>query len=155
MAAARPAPAAAGPSPAEGEPLLSLRGLRTSVTAGGEVFDVVSGLSLDIYPNEILCLVGESGCGKSITALSIMRLLPTPPVRVRGGSVLYRGQDLLQLDNRRMRRLRSDSISMIFQDPLTSLDPVFTAGDVISEVVRAHRSVSKSEARRMAGEALS
>ena len=154
MAAARPPSAAAGPAPARGAPLLSLRGLRTSVAAGGEAFDVVSGLSLDLYPNEILCLVGESGCGKSITALSIMRLLPTPPVRVSGGAVLYQGQDLLQLDNRRMRRLRSDSISMIFQDPLTSLDPVFTAGDLISEVVRAHRSVSRSEARRMAGEAL-
>ena len=155
MAAARPSPAAAAGSAPAGAPLLALRGLRTSVTAGGETFDVVRGLSLDLHPNEILCLVGESGCGKSITALSIMRLLPTPPVRVRGGYILYAGQDLLSLSSRRMRRLRSDSISMIFQDPLTSLDPVFTVGEVISEVVRAHRSVSRSEARRMAGEALS
>ena len=133
-------------------PLLSVRGLRTAVTTRGESFDVVTNLSLDIYPNEILCLVGESGCGKSITALSIMRLLPTPPVRVRAGQILFRGQDLLELRNRRMRSIRSDSISMIFQDPLTSLDPVFKVGDVIGEVIRSHRDVSTSEARRMAGD---
>jgi len=73
-------------------------------------FDVVTDLSLDIYPNEILCLVGESGCGKSITALSIMRLLPTPPVRIRAGEILFKGQDLVELRNRRMRRISSDSI---------------------------------------------
>ena len=136
------------------EPLLSVRGLRTAVTTRGESFDVVRDLSLDMYPNEILCLVGESGCGKSITALSIMRLLPTPPVRVRAGEILFKDQDLLKLRNSRMRSLRSDSISMIFQDPLTSLDPVFMVGKVISEVIRSHRDVSSSEARRMAGEVL-
>ena len=136
------------------DPLLSVRGLRTAVTTRGESFDVVRDLSLDIYPNEILCLVGESGCGKSITALSIMRLLPTPPVWVREGQVLFKGRDLLELSNRRMRGIRSDSISMIFQDPLTSLDPVFTVGDVIAEVVRAHRDVSSREAREMAAEVL-
>lgn len=142
-------------APVEGmDPLLSVRGLRTAVTTRGESFDVVRDLSLDIYPNEILCLVGESGCGKSITALSIMRLLPTPPVRIRAGEILFKGQDLLELRNRRMRSIRSDSISMIFQDPLTSLDPVFTVGDMISEVIRSHRDVSSSEARRMAGEVL-
>ena len=98
-----------------GDPLLSVRGLRTAVTTRGESFDVVTDLSLDIYPNEILCLVGESGCGKSITALSIMRLLPTPPVRVRSGEILFKGQDLLRLGNRQMRSIRSDSISMIFR----------------------------------------
>ena len=136
-------------------PLLSVRGLRTAVTTRGESFDVVRNLALDIYPNEILCLVGESGCGKSITALSIMRLLPTPPVRTRAGQVLFKGHDLLELRNSRMRAIRSESISMIFQDPLTSLDPVFTVGSVISEVIRSHRDVSSSEARRMAGEVLS
>ena len=136
------------------DPLLSVRGLRTAVATRGESFDVVRDLSLDIYPNEILCLVGESGCGKSITALSIMRLLPTPPVRVRAGEILFKGQDLLALRNRQMRGIRSDSISMIFQDPLTSLDPVFTVGNVISEVIRSHRDMSSREARRMAGEVL-
>ena len=151
--AARSTETASAPVP-DGSPLLSVRGLRTTVTTGGETFDVVRDLSLDIYPNEIMCLVGESGCGKSITALSIMRLLPTPPVRVREGEILFKGRDLLRLKNRRMRRLRSDSISMIFQDPLTSLDPVFTVGDVIAEVIRSHRKVNGSEARRMAGEVL-
>ena len=147
----------AGAAPAGGSagaPLLSVRGLRTAVTTRGESFDVVQDLSLDVYPNEILCLVGESGCGKSLTALSIMRLLPTPPVRVRSGRILFKGQDLLGLRSGRMRSIRSDSISMIFQDPLTSLDPVFTVGDVITEVVRAHRDIGAPEARRMAGEAL-
>ncbi len=145
----------AGSSGREQAPLLSISGLRTAVTTRGESFDVVRNLALDIYPNEILCLVGESGCGKSITALSIMRLLPTPPVRTRAGRVLFKGQDLLELRNSRMRAIRSESISMIFQDPLTSLDPVFTVGNVISEVIRSHRDVSSSEARRMAGDVLS
>ena len=148
---------ASGPMRAPGartDPLLSVRGLRTAVTTRGESFDVVRDLSLDIYPNEILCLVGESGCGKSITALSIMRLLPTPPVRVRAGQILFKDEDLLDLGKSRMRKIRSDSISMIFQDPLTSLDPVFAVGDVISEVIRAHRDVKSSEARQMAGEVL-
>ena len=122
---------ASGPMRAPGtgtDPLLSVRGLRTAVTTRGESFDVVRDLSLDVYPNEILCLVGESGCGKSITALSIMRLLPTPPVRVRAGQILFKDEDLLGLGKSRMRKIRSDSISMIFQDPLTSLDPVFAVG---------------------------
>ena len=138
------------PTPeSERTPLLSIRDLRTSVTSRGESFDIVRGLSLDIYPNEILCLVGESGCGKSITALSVMRLLPTPPVRVRGGQIFYGGQDLLGLKKKEMRTVRSDGISMIFQDPLTSLDPVFTIGHVMTEVIRAHRDVTKATAEEM------
>ena len=147
-------PTASGGDQPDGTPLLSIDGLRTSVTTRGESFDVVRGLSLDIYPNEVLCLVGESGCGKSITALSIMRLLPTPPVRVRAGEIRFRGDDLLSLSSKRMRSIRADSISMIFQDPLTSLDPVFTVGDVMVEVIRAHRDTSKADARQLAGEAL-
>ena len=135
-------------------PLLSLRGLRTSVTTRGESFDVVQDLSLAIFSNEILCLVGESGCGKSITALSIMGLLPSPPLRVRAGEILFKDENLLELGKGRMREIRSDSISMIFQDPLTSLDPVFTVGDVISEVIRAHRDMGSKEARQLAGESL-
>lgn len=108
------------------------------------------GVSLDLFPNEVLCLVGESGCGKSITALSIMRLLPSPPARVRAGKILYRGRDLLELGKREMRKIRAESISMIFQDPLTSLDPVFTIGHVLKEVIRAHRSIDSGEAEEMA-----
>lgn len=136
-------------------PLLSIRDLRTRVSTRGESFDVVRNLNLDIYSNEILCLVGESGCGKSITALSVMGLLPTPPVRVIGGEILFKGEDLLRSVKRRMREIRADSISMIFQDPLTSLDPVFTVGSLITEVIRAHRGVTAQAAREMARDVLS
>ena len=149
-----PAPASAPPPAPEGAPLLSIRGLRTTVSSGGETFDIVRDLSLDLHPNEILCLVGESGCGKSITALSVMRLLPTPPVQVRSGEILYEGRDLLSLRAGEMRAVRADRISMIFQDPLTSLDPVFTVGGVITEVIGAHRSVDRGEAEKMAVTAL-
>ena len=148
---ARPA---SGAEQGDRTPLLSINGLRTTVTSRGESFDVVRGLSLDLYPNEVLCLVGESGCGKSITALSVMRLLPNPPVRVREGEILFRGRDMLALRDREMRGIRADSISMIFQDPLTSLDPVFTVGDVIVEVIRAHRDMTREDARSAAGEVL-
>ncbi len=135
-------------------PLLSIRELHTSVSTRGESFDVVRNLNLDIYSNEILCLVGESGCGKSITALSVMGLLPTPPVRVGSGEILFKGTDLLKLGKRPMRKIRADAISMIFQDPLTSLDPVFTVGSLITEVIRAHRDLGAHDARELAGEVL-
>ncbi len=130
-------------------PILSMRGLRTSVSTRDGAVDVVRGVSLDLYPNEVLCLVGESGCGKTITALSIMRLLPTPPVRVRDGQILFRDRDLLGLSDREMRKVRSEEISMIFQDPLTSLDPVFSIGSVMTEVIKTHRDVSRSVAHQM------
>jgi oligopeptide/dipeptide ABC transporter ATP-binding protein len=112
-------------------------------------FDVVRDVSFDINANEVLCLVGESGCGKTITALSIMRLLPTPPVRITSGEIVFDGTDLTELPERRVRDIRSERISMIFQDPLTSLDPVFTVGQVMTEVIRTHRDVNKAEAREM------
>lgn len=130
-----------------GDPILSIKDLKTSVTSGDETFDVVRGVSLDLYPNEVLCLVGESGCGKTITALSVMRLLPNPPVRIRSGTIEYRGRDLTTLRDKEIQRVRSNQISMIFQDPLTSLDPVFTIGHVMTEVMRQHRDISKDEAR--------
>jgi oligopeptide/dipeptide ABC transporter ATP-binding protein len=128
-------------------PILSIKDLRTSVSSGGSSFDVVRGASLDLYPNEVLCLVGESGCGKTITALSVMRLLPSPPVRIRGGEIIYRGRDLTKLRDREIRGIRANQISMIFQDPLTSLDPVFTIGHVITEIIRNHRDVTQQEAK--------
>lgn len=136
------------------EPLLSVMNLRTTVSQGSERFNIVHDLSLDIYPNEIVGLVGESGCGKSITALSVMRLLPTPPVRVMEGEVRFRGRDLLDLSDREMRKVRAEDIAMVFQDPLTSLDPVFTVGSVMAEVIKAHRDVDSKTARTMALEAL-
>ena len=134
--------------------LITIRDLQISIQSEGSFFEVVKGVSLSIQTNEIVCLVGESGCGKSITALSIMGLLPADVARVTGGEILYRGQNLLELNSRDMRRLRSDEISMIFQDPITSLDPVFTIGSLLKEVIRSHRKVSRSEAKKLAVRAL-
>jgi oligopeptide/dipeptide ABC transporter ATP-binding protein len=151
-AMAQPLPAEDHPHPAPepaGDPILSIEDLKTTVRARGERFDIVRGVSLDVFENEVVCLVGESGCGKSITALSVMQLLPTPPVHITGGRVVFRDQNLLELAPKAMRAVRSDNISMIFQDPLTSLDPVFTIGHLISEVIRAHRDVDKKTAHQM------
>lgn len=134
--------------------LIEIRELRISIYSEGAYFDVVKGLSLSVRANEILCLVGESGCGKSITALSVMGLLPADVVQVTHGEILFRGQDLLKLSSGDMRRLRSDEISMIFQDPITSLDPVFTIGSLLTEIIRVHRKVTSSEAEDMAVHAL-
>ena len=130
--------------------LITIRDLQISIQSEGSYFEVVKGVSLSIRANEIVCLVGESGCGKSITALSVMGLLPPDVARVTGGEILYRGQNLLGLNSRDMRRLRSDEISMIFQDPITSLDPMFTIGSLLKEVIRSHRQVSRSEAEKLA-----
>ena len=136
------------------QPVLSVRNLHTAVSTPEGSFDVVRDVSFDINPNEVLCLVGESGCGKTITALSIMRLLPTPPVRITSGEIVFDNSDLTQLPERRVRAVRLERISMIFQDPLTSLDPVFTVGQVMTEVIRTHRDVTKAEARAMSIEIL-
>ena len=134
--------------------LVEIRDLRISIHSEGSFFEVVKGVSLSIRANEIVCLVGESGCGKSITALSVMGLLPADVAGVTGGEIFYRGQSLLGLSPREMRRVRSEEISMIFQDPTTSLDPVFTIGSLLKEVIRAHRDVSRSEAEELAVRAL-
>ena len=136
------------------QPVLSVSNLHTAVSTAEGSFDVVRDVSFDINPNEVLCLVGESGCGKTITALSIMRLLPTPPVRITSGQIVFDGTDLTELPERRIRDVRSERISMIFQDPLTSLDPVFTVGQVMTEVIRTHRDATKAEARDMSVEIL-
>ncbi len=137
-----------------GAPILEVRDLRVSIVSKGSRFEVVRGTSLRIHENEIVCLVGESGCGKSMTALSVMGLLPRGIAQITGGSIAFEEQNLLDLSERELRRLRSDSISMIFQDPITSLDPVFTVGSVLQEVIRSHRDVSRSEARDIATTAL-
>jgi|TARA_B100001971_G_scaffold209732_1_gene233848 peptide/nickel transport system ATP-binding protein len=146
--------ASVNPLSQKAEPLLEVEDLRVSVNSEGTSFEVVKGVSLSVFENEILCLVGESGCGKSMTALSIMGLLPGGVAKVTEGRVGYEGKDLLGLKNRELRRLRAESISMIFQDPITSLDPVFTIGSVLEEVVRSHRDVSRSAAREIAVNAL-
>ena len=127
-------------------PLIQVKDLRTSFfTPEGEV-KAVDGVSYEIAEGRTLGLVGESGCGKSVTALSIMRLVQ-PPGKIVGGAILYRGSDLLKLDNESMRKIRGNEISMIFQEPMTSLNPVFTVGDQIGEAVRLHQKVGRREAR--------
>ena len=118
------------------------------MTGRGEV-RAVDDLSLTIEHGETLCLVGESGCGKSVTALSIPRLL-SPPGRIIGGEIIFEGTNLASLPEKEMRRIRGDQIAMIFQDPMTSLNPVMTIGEQITEGIRAHRDISRSEARDLA-----
>ena len=113
-------------------------------------------VSLSIFPGQTVALVGESGCGKSVTALSILRLIPQPPGKVLGGQILFEGRDLLQLSEREMRSVRGKDIAMIFQEPMTSLNPVYTIGDQIVEAIMLHqhvsdaRGVSRSPSRRCA-----
>ena len=113
--------------------LLEINDLHASfLTSDGEL-PAVDGLSLSIEEGKTLGLVGESGCDKSVTALCVMRLIPNPPGKIGSGEILYRGRDLLKLKNEEMRRIRGNEISMVFQEPMTSLNPVFTVGDQIME----------------------
>src|SRR5687767_6889357 len=127
-------------------PLLTVSDLRTYFYTGAGVARAVDGVSFTIGAGETLGIVGESGCGKSVTALSILRLIQ-PPGRIEPGSrVLFEGQDLLQLDDAGIRRVRGNRIAMIFQEPMTALNPVFTVGDQIAEVARVHASASRRTA---------
>ena len=128
------------------KPLLKVRDLRTYFHTEAGVAKAVDGVSFDIMPGEVLGLVGESGSGKSVTALSILRLIPDPPGKIVGGSVLYKGQDLLTLSWEGIRKIRGNEISMIFQEPMTSLNPVFNIGMQIMEVILQHNDVSRKEA---------
>jgi oligopeptide/dipeptide ABC transporter ATP-binding protein len=133
---------------------LEVKGLRTALYLRDGPVDVVRGVSFQLREGETLALVGESGCGKTMAALSIMRLLPDPPARVTDGQVLLAGADIRSVPEQEMRALRGDTISIVFQEPLTSLDPVFTIGDQIVEAITAHRKVHRREAREMAVEIL-
>ncbi|MEW6350775.1 MAG: ABC transporter ATP-binding protein [Thermodesulfobacteriota bacterium] len=126
--------------------LLRIRGLRTEFRSREGVAAAVAGLDLDLASRETLGLVGESGCGKSVTALSIMRLIAWPPGRIVGGQILFKGVDLLSLNEEAMRKIRGQDISMIFQEPMTSLNPVFRVGEQIGEVFRVHRDMNKADA---------
>lgn len=133
---------------------LEARGLRTTLYLRDGPVDVVRGVSFQLRESETLALVGESGCGKTMAALSIMRLLPDPPARVTDGQVLLAGADIRAVSEQEMRSLRGETMSIVFQEPLTSLDPVFTIGDQIVEAITAHRKVHRREAREMAVEIL-
>jgi oligopeptide/dipeptide ABC transporter ATP-binding protein len=133
--------------------LLKIENLRTQFQTAGGVARAVDGLDLEISAGETLALVGESGCGKSVAALSILGLVP-PPGRIVGGRILWDGKDLRTLAPAAYRRIRGNEISMIFQEPMTSLNPVFSVGEQIAEVLRLHRGLGRKEAARGAVEAL-
>ncbi len=134
--------------------LLEVKGLRTEFRTGGSSFAAVDGISFSLAPGETLGIVGESGCGKSVTSLSIMRLVPNPPGRITAGEIRLEGRNLLDLPESDMRAVRGDDIAMIFQEPMTSLNPVQTVGDQIIEAVQLHRSLSAAAARARALEML-
>jgi peptide/nickel transport system ATP-binding protein len=121
--------------------VLDVKGLQTVFFTNSGLFKAVDDVSFSVRRGETLAIVGESGCGKSVTALSLMRLVPDPPGRIVGGSVMLEGTDLLGLDENQMRQVRGNRISMIFQEPMTSLNPVMRIGDQITEAVRLHRSM--------------
>ncbi len=139
---------------ADVQPLLELRDLRTYFFSEEGEARAVDGVSYKLLPGETLGVVGESGCGKSVTALSIMRLVPDPPGRIVGGQVLFRGRDLLKLSESEMRRVRGNDIAMIFQEPMTALNPVYTVGNQIVEAVRLHQGLGREAARARAIEML-
>ena len=134
-------------------PVLQVDGLSLEFRTRGRAAEVLSDVSFDLRPGETLCLVGESGCGKSMTALAIMRLIP-PLARIGAGQVRLRGADLALHDDEAMRRVRGNNISMIFQEPMTALNPVYTVGDQIGEPLRQHQGLSKRQARERAIEML-
>jgi len=136
------------------EMVLDVKGLRTVFFTNSGLFKAVDDVSFSVRRGETLAIVGESGCGKSVTALSVMRLVPDPPGRIVGGSIMLEGTDLLGLDESEMRAIRGNRISMIFQEPMTSLNPVMRIGDQITEAVRLHRQMSRKEATAKAVEML-
>ncbi|MFZ0752099.1 MAG: ABC transporter ATP-binding protein, partial [Pyrinomonadaceae bacterium] len=133
--------------------LLEVRNLKTHFPTRAGIVRAVDDVSFYIDRGELLGLVGESGCGKSMTALSIMRLI-APPGKIVGGEIQFKERDLMKLSNAEMRAIRGDDIAMIFQDPMTSLNPVFTVGEQIAEALRLHRGLSRKAARQAAVQAM-
>ena len=137
------------------QPLLQVQNLNIAFETNRGAIRPVRDVSFSIYPGQTFALVGESGCGKSVTSLSILRLIPEPPGHILGGGqVLFEGRDLLQLSEEQMRGVRGKDIAMIFQEPMTSLNPVYTIGDQIAEAVVLHQQVSQEQAYRIAEDAL-
>lgn len=136
------------------ETILEVKNLCTEFVTEAGVLRAVDDVSFSVKKGKTIGIVGESGCGKSVTSLSIMRLIASPPGRISSGEILYKGQDLLKLPISEMRNIRGNEISMIFQEPMTSLNPVFTVGDQIVEAIRLHQKASRTEALDRAREML-
>ena len=130
-------------------PVLEVSDLRTVFATRDGAVHAVNGVSFSIGPGELLGVVGESGSGKSVTMMSLMGLLPSPPARITGGSILYQGREVREMSDREMRALRGGEIGFVFQDPMTSLNPVFTVGFQLVEPIRAHLGLSRR--RRASG----
>jgi oligopeptide/dipeptide ABC transporter ATP-binding protein len=125
--------------------MLSVQDLKVYFFSDERVARAVDGVSYEVQEGETVCLVGESGCGKTVSALTIMRILPMPPGRIMGGKILFDGQNLLELDEEKMQKTRGRRIAMIFQEPMTSLNPVFTIGDQIGETMLVHEDIGQEE----------
>src|SRR3954466_6344479 len=136
------------------EPLLEVQNLTVAFDTDRGQIRPVRDVSFTIFPGQTVALVGESGCGKSVTSLSILRLIPQPPGRIVSGTVKLEGRDLFPLPEAEMRRVRGKEIAMIFQEPMTSLNPVYTIGDQIAEAVILHQKVHARKAMEIAEEAL-
>ena len=155
MATSTPARPEAKPDGMSGsQPLLEVKGLRTQFRTQDGTVKAVDDVSFYVMPGETLCIVGESGSGKSITGLSIMRLIPQPPGKIASGEVIFNGRDVLKLSDEEVRKIRGNEIAMIFQDPMTSLNPVLTINRQISESLILHMDMNKNQARDRAIELL-
>jgi peptide/nickel transport system ATP-binding protein len=137
-----------------GDALLAIRGLKTYFATDDGVVQAVDGVDIEIARGETVCVVGESGCGKTVTALSVLKLIASPPGRIAGGAILWQGRDLVPLDAAGMSAIRSKEIAMIFQEPMTSLNPVYTVGRQIAETVELHEGISRRAAMDKAVEML-
>ncbi len=126
--------------------LLQVEDLKTTFYTDDAIIRAVDGVSFNVKPGEVVGLVGESGCGKSVISLSIMRLIMYPPGKIEGGKILFDNQDLLKLDDKQMRKIRGNDIAMIFQEPMTSFNPVYKIGDQVSEAIRLHQGLEKEDA---------
>ena len=134
--------------------LLEVKNLKTHFFTPDGVVKAVDGISYEIEEGEVVGIVGESGCGKSVGAMSIMRLIPQPPGRIVDGEVLFEGEDLVNLDDNEMREIRGNKIAMVFQEPMTSLNPVLTIGRQLTETLELHQDMNKEQAAERAAELL-
>ena len=133
-----------------GRNLVEFKNLKTYFYTGDGIVKAVNDVSFNIKEGETVCVVGESGCGKSVTAMSLMRLIPNPPGKIVGGEIIFNGKDVLKLSDEEMRNIRGNEISVIFQEPMTSLNPVFRVGDQICEAIILHQKLSKEDALKKA-----